>query len=118
MLDRINKTGDTAFLLDKDLITTEQGSVGYNLFGGTLKSDGTYRFNVTRYIQGILTRKEPNDTLRIYAPLRTTLYDASRGFKVTLPVSNRIAEGRVVLAGGNHPDPKLRLRLRIIYSNL
>ncbi|MGZ8537472.1 MAG: DUF4270 family protein [Flavisolibacter sp.] len=118
MLDRINKTGDTAFILEKDLITSESGSVGYSLFGGTLRSDQTYRFNITRYVQGILTRKEPNDTLRIYAPLRTTLYDASRGFKVTIPVANRIAEGRVILAGGNHPDTNMRLRLRIIYSNL
>lgn len=118
ILDRINKTGDTAFLLDKDLVTTENGAVGFNLFGGTLKSDNTYRFTVTRYVQGILTRKESNDTLRIYAPLRTTLYDAARGFKVTIPVASRIAEGRVVLAGGNHPDPNLRLRLRIIYSDL
>jgi hypothetical protein len=118
VLDRINKTGDTAFLLDKDLVPSSSGTLGFDLFGGTLKSDQTYRFNITRYVQGIITRQERNDTLRIYAPLRTTIYSPVLKQKITVPVLDRIAEGRVILAGGNYFDPKYRLRLRIIYSNL
>ncbi|MFL5810407.1 MAG: DUF4270 family protein, partial [Flavisolibacter sp.] len=118
VLDRINKTGDTAFLLDKDLVPSSSGTLGFDLFGGTLKSDQTYRFNITRYVQGIITRHESNDTLRIYAPLRTTIYSPAVKQKITVPVLDRIAEGRVILAGGNYFDPKYRLRLRIIYSNL
>jgi hypothetical protein len=56
--------------------------------------------------------------MRLYAPLRTTLYSKTLGQAVSVPVLPAIANGRVVLAGDNYPDPALRLRLRIIYSNL
>ena len=122
ILDRIhyNSAGDTskAFVLDKDLNIGLDGSIGYNVFGGNLRSDNTYRFNITRHVQGIITRGEPNDSLRLYAPLRTLLYSPALATNVSVPVIDRIGEGRVVLAGGDYPDPKLRLRLRIIYSNL
>jgi hypothetical protein len=117
-LDRINKTGDTAFLLDKDLIPSSNGSLAFDLFGGTLKSDNTYRFNITRHVQGIITRNERNDTLRLMAPLRTTVYSPALKLKITVPVLTRIAEGRVILGGGNYSIPSARLRVRIIYSNL
>jgi hypothetical protein len=83
-----------------------------------LRSDNSYRFNITRYVQGIVTRKEPNDSLRIYAPLRTVLQSKLFGQKVTVPVLSVIANGRVTLAGANHPDPARRIRLRVVYSNL
>jgi hypothetical protein len=117
-LDKVNNTNDTAFLFESDQAVNSAGEVNY--LGGNLKADNTFRFNITRHVQGILTRKEPNLKLRLYAPFRTELAN-----KNTSPIqftsvaaSDRIANGRVVVAGGNYSDPNMRLRLRIVYSNL
>lgn len=119
MLDRTNKpTPDTAFILEKDLTIDASGTFGFVAFGGTLRSDNTYRFNISRYIQGIVTKREPNDTLRLYAPLRTTLYNSNFKSYLSVPIIEAIAKGRVVLGGGTYADPAMRLRLRIIYSKL
>jgi hypothetical protein len=119
MLDRTNKlTPDTAFMFPLDLVTDVNGGVGFAAFGGTLRSDNTYRFNISRYVQGILTKHEPNDTLRLYAPLRTTLFNSAFNGRLTIPVIQAIAKGRVVLGGGTHSDSATRLKLRIIYSDL
>lgn len=117
-----NGTPDTAFLLYRDL-TIGMNSLDFATFGGNLKS-GKYTFNITRFVQGVVTRHEPTDTLRLFAPLRATEY--APGFISTsnkaglgsIPVLSNIAEGRVVLAGGSYADDSQRLRLRIIYSNL
>lgn len=117
LLDRKGPT-DSAYLFDSDVQIGTTGSVDLGLFGGNLQSGNSYRFNITRYVQGIVTRKERNDSLRIYAPLRSILYAPS--LRTELPVENlvNIASGRVVLAGPTYADPALRPRLRIIYSNL
>lgn len=117
-LDKISGAQDTAFLFEKDQTISNSGEVNY--LGGSLKKDNSYRFNITRHVQGILTRKEPNLELRLYAPLRTDLVVKNnlQVNKITVDGSNRIANGRVVLAGGNYSDPNLRLRLRVVYSNL
>jgi hypothetical protein len=117
-LDKISNAKDTAFLFESDQTIGSSGEVNY--LGGTLKKDNSYRFNITRHVQGILTRKEPNLDLRLYAPLRTNLVVKNnlQANKITVDGSNRIANGRVVLAGGNYSDPNLRLRLRVVYSNL
>ena len=118
-LDKINTAKDSAYLFEKDqTINGNSGEVSY--LGGNLRNDNTYRFNITRHVQGILTRKEPNMEMRLYAPFRTWLNvkDKVPVPKILAPASNRIASGRVVVGGGNHPDPKLRLRLRLVYSNL
>ena len=109
---------DSAFLFDNDVPAIGDGSFNLGLFGGNLRPDNSYRFNITRYVQGIVTRKERNDSLRIYAPLRTTQYSNLYRQSVVVPVSGVIANGRVVLGGANLPDVNRRLRLRIIYSNL
>ena len=78
----------------------------------------TYKFNISRYIQNLITTHKPNDTLRIYAPLRSTIFDVNLNSNISIPVTNKIANGRVVLAGGSFADPNSRLRLRIVYSDL
>jgi hypothetical protein len=121
MLDRINKTRDTTFILQNDLTPGLDGSISFDVFGGNLRLDNTYRINITRHVQGIITRHEPNDTLRLYAPLRTTLWASNLAKEqnpISIPILSRIADGRAVLAGGSYPDPNVRMRLRIIYSNL
>ena len=117
-LDKISNAKDTAFLFENDQTIGTSGEVNY--LGGNLKTDNSYRFNITRHVQGILTRKEPNRDLRLYAPLRTTLVvkNNTQVDTISVPASDRIAYGRAVLAGGNYSDPNLRLRLRVVYSNL
>lgn len=118
-LDKINSTGDTAYVFHKDMLDNN-GDVDFVKFGGSLRTDGTYRFNVTRHVQDIITRKQPNYTLRVYAPQRPVLYVPERNPAITtvISVNSRVANGRVVVAGGNHPDPALQMKLRIIYANI
>jgi len=120
LLDRINPSADSAYLFERDLVIGTDGSIGYDVFGGNLRSDNTYRFNITRYVQGIVTRHERNDILRLWAPLRAYEFSPVIGgyYPTPLPVNSRIADGRVVLAGGSYSDSNARLRLRIVYSNL
>jgi hypothetical protein len=113
-LDKIRN--DTAFILANDMVI-ENGAINFNLFGGNLRTDNTYRFNITRHVQGIVTRKEPNTALRIYAPLDTRPYNPNNQ-QLLLQIIDRAAKGRVIVTGGEHPDPNFRMRLRIIYSNL
>ncbi|MBB1285652.1 DUF4270 family protein [Flavisolibacter sp. BT320] len=117
LLDHKGPT-DTAFLFSQDIQIEASGSLNLSQFGGTLRNDNSYRFNITRYLQSIVTRNDRNDTLRLYAPLRSTLFAKTIGQYVSITNLSNIAAGRVVLAGVNHPNPASRLRLRIIYSNL
>ena len=119
MLDRKNSyTPDTIFMLEKDLVADASGNVAFGAFGGVLKPDNTVQFNITRYIQSILTNHAPNDTLRLYAPLRTRVYNSSFKGYLDVNVNRDIARGRLVLGGGSYADSTMRLRLRIIYSDL
>jgi hypothetical protein len=115
MLDRLNTTKDSAFLFDKDLVSGSD--LNWDLFGGNLRSN-QYRFNITRYVQDIVTNDSANRVLRLHAPLRTTVYFPVNRRATILPVLSIIADGRVVLAGGNYSDPAIRTRLRIVYSKI
>lgn len=119
MLDRKNSNKpDTVFMLENDLVTDASGNIGFNAFGGSLLPDNTVRFNISRYIQNIVTRHQSNDTLRIYAPLRTTVFNKNFNAYLPVPGIDAISKGRLVLGGGTYPDSTSRLRLRIVYSDL
>lgn len=113
-----NNSKDSAYFFDNDIQPGIDGALDFTAFGGTLRSDQSYRFKLTRYVQGIITRGERNDSLRLFAPLRANVYARSLGQVISVPNLDFIAKGRVVIASGNYPDPTKRLRLRIIYSNL
>lgn len=121
-LDALNDVGDSVFTIRNDfaLVNSEPG-YDVSLIGGNLSND-KYIFNISRYVQSIVTNGYPSYTLRVHAPFTTRPYFiapntnsvAGRyGFVITSPV----AKGRVVLYGGGSADPK-RLRLRIIYSKI
>jgi len=115
-LDRLNATKDTAFIFEGQSVNPNNSLASY--IGGIIKDDNSYRFNITRHVQAIVTRKQPNTLLRLYAPLRAALSVqgfTTKAFGVAL---DKIANGRVVVAGGNYSDPNLRLKLRVVYSNL
>jgi hypothetical protein len=110
--------------------------IEYFYFGGPTKLENVngevlarYYMNMTRYIQGVITRKEPVYNFRLSAPYylwyqncsNNTLTAPANVFRV-LSTNNQIANlpgnGRIRLAGSNHPDPNKKMQLRIIYSKL
>jgi hypothetical protein len=104
--------------LSVDLTT---GIFSSSIFGGVLRDDNTYRWNISRHVQQIVTRHKPNDPLRILAPMRYSVPDlryAANNYLRPFQVLPRIAWGRTVLGGGNNADPNVKMRLRIVYSKL
>ena len=109
--------------------------IEFAYFGGiprTTTIDGEnytmYTFNMTRYVQSLITRNEPFFNFRLSAPYYMVYKDC---FSNTPPFPsyafpfvsgsqffNDIGESRVKVAGGNHPDPRFRMQLRLIYSRL
>jgi hypothetical protein len=107
--------------------------INYEYFGGLLiyKTVGTgrvatYKFNISRYVQGIITRKDKNHMLMLSAPSNDSLSYSPpfplvaqpRTYYITPGISNNTADGRVRLRGGSTPANVDRMRLRIIYSRL
>ena len=134
-LDAFDSSASLPKTIQNDF-TYDQTSGQYNqaLFGGFLK-EGKYTFDISRYVQGIVTRKEKSYTLRIYAPYKTAAVYIPGGLASTYPTAQvisldttykkngvmihlnpQIAYGRTVLGGGIHPTGKMRLR--IIYSKI
>lgn len=64
-----------------------------------------YTFNITGYMQGIITRDERNYDLRLFAP-----------YAVLGIAYNPLGAERVVLGGGTHSTA--RMKVRMIYSKL
>ncbi|MFZ9687230.1 MAG: DUF4270 family protein [Chitinophagaceae bacterium] len=95
------------------------GTFDPTVFGGKKKSGidpqnkeiTTYSMNMTRYVQGIITRNDKNYPLRLQAPYVVT-YPAL----VTAFYLNPMCRGGVVLGGGSHPTQ--RMKLRLVYSKL
>lgn len=95
-----------------------------NEFGGIPINNGSrYNFNLTRYVQSIVTRKEVNYTLRLSAPYRMHSGE-QQGLTfvipsiITAPLNKPIGAGRVVIGGGNYSESTKRARLRIVYSKI
>ena len=94
-----------------------QGGVDHNYFGGFLRnttdafgSRAFYTFNLTRYVQNMITKHGTNYKLRVTAPYKLSYYG------LNFIYSNELATGRVKLANGTHNNYKLRMR--IVYSDL
>ncbi len=75
-----------------------------------LGTRATYFFNLTRYVQNMITRKTKNYQLRVYAPYNLSYYG------LRLPYNNNLAYGRIKLGSGTNTN--FKLRMRIVYSNL
>jgi hypothetical protein len=124
-MEGVNTTGDSSFTMRGDFVITGSG-LGYDLAsieGIYRTNENRYTFNLSRYVQSIVTKKLRNHTLKVYAPFATLPYFESLTGTVTpLPenlrffINSPIASGRVVLGGGSHPTQKMRLR--IIYSKI
>jgi hypothetical protein len=84
----------------------------------------TYNFNVSRYVQGLISRQEKSFDFRLYAPVNDSItfvqpypYNKIQSTEyLSTSLGNQPAIGRVRLGGGSHS--KFRMRLRIYYTNL
>ena len=117
------KSGDSSLTIRNDFVLLNS-STGYdlNLLGGTLKSN-KYVFNLSRYVQGIVTKGYRNHTLKISSPFTVRPYyvtasDVTTTSRIPIVINSTLAGGRVVLYGGNAADLTKRMRLHIIYSRL
>jgi len=83
-----------------------------------------YNFVISRYVQGIVTRKDSSFTLRLSAPSNDSLNYfppfpnnfVSQMYYLSPAQGNELANGRVRLGGGSHS--RFRMRLRIVYSRI
>ncbi len=84
-------------------------------------SKGTYHysFDISRYVQGIVTRKEPIFNLRLTAPYNQFIFtDSTYTYAVPIaaPSLNTVGIGRILLGGGNNNNPQYKMRLHVVYS--
>lgn len=87
-------------------------------FGNNIK---VWKFNLTRYIQHVVTNNQATYDLRLYSPLvfrgTTRATGSTSDFEINSSyVGKSIVNGRMRVGGGNHPTQKMRLR--IVYSKL
>ncbi|MET0462319.1 MAG: hypothetical protein ABW007_04170, partial [Chitinophagaceae bacterium] len=84
-----------------------------------------WKFNISRYVQNVVNKKELPFDLRVYSPYYIFGYykptQAATSSLQRVTVNATVGEGRVRLYGGNTTSPATnpqRMRLRIIYSKL
>jgi hypothetical protein len=123
--------GDSLRPIPCDL-TLIQGQPDLRTFGGNRDSTkdasgkivAKYTFNISRYVQKIVTNHRKNSVLRLSAP--SYVYnplnyvdECGQGVPVFLSPFNFVAYGRVKLVGGTLTGTAVnRMRLHIIYSKL
>jgi hypothetical protein len=122
-IDAFSQTGDSILTIRNDFIPANTDR-GYDLssLGGVLTNKKMYVFNLTRYVQSIVTKKQTDYTLRISSPFTAVPFFVNASDVPTSPIpmvlNPTLAGGRVVLYGGAHPDITKKMRLRIIYSKI
>jgi hypothetical protein len=126
--DSVNKVKRN---IPNDFVISSSGP-NIGTFGGFISSKSlytydnvaAYTFNLSRYVQGIVTRKDTSFTLRLSAPVNDSIQYKTPYPDVNVPfvtyvspsTANNIADGRVRLGGGTHS--RFRMRLRVIFSRL
>ena len=79
----------------------------------------TWKFNLTRYVQHVLTRTQSLYDLRVFPAFRLAeQFGIPPGTDFNQPVfiNSTAVKGRIRIGGGQHPTQ--RMKLRIIYSKL
>jgi hypothetical protein len=104
-----------------------QSGVDWAYFGGTAPEAKTingvnayvYKFNISRYVQQIITNHISNLDLRLSSQLFAEYFNCN-GVTYTPVTNNRIGEGRIKLGGGAAKNSNFpyKMQLRIIYSKL
>ena len=98
------------------------GYAGKNTVDAFGKPITVWKFNISRYVQNVLIRREPLHELRLStAPDAVGFYQPSilgPGIPIAIGLNSSLGKGRVRLAGGNYADPTKKMRLRIVYSKI
>jgi len=130
MLDVYDSTiGDYKFI-PYDFNPDQNGSPNpsFGLYGqytvdGVGNPIKVWKFDLTRYVQNILTKQEPLHDFRLfttqtaYGRRRNVVANNSGPYILAkVNVNPKFAFGRIRLGGGNHPTQKMRLRL--VYSKI
>lgn len=110
---------------DDFVYNTSGGTYDIQTFGGYLKSN-KYFFNLTRYVQNVVTTRDTSFSFRLFAPksvVNQYVFPKEYGnvaYQLTsIGVNSNVAKGRVVLGGGGDPALKPKaMNLRIIYSKI
>jgi len=127
MLDAYDSTLKDYKFIPYDFNPDQNGNVnpGFGLYGrntvdGVGKPIRVWKFDITRYVQNVLTKQEPLHDFRLYATqtayawLKNGVLSNSGGYiptPVGANVNSRFVFGRVMVGGGNHPTQKMRLRI-------
>lgn len=121
-IDALSITGDSVFTIRRDFTPSTNSQYGYdvNTIEGFYRNN-QYKFNISRYVQSIVTNQLPSYKFRVYSPYATypffqDYYGNLALLSNYLFISDYIAAGRTVLGGGSHPSKKAYLR--IVYSKL
>jgi hypothetical protein len=117
-----------------DLGLTSSGALNLGALGifphigpdGSGHNVRTWKFNISRYVQHVLTNTVPLYDLRLSAPFTLNeQFGVPPGPDVTVGISvdgvsfnPTIAKGRVRLIGDNGTNQSRRIRLRLIYSKI
>lgn len=131
LLSRFDSAVNTKRNIPNDFVITSSGP-NISQFGGGVVSKAAapydkisaYVFDLSRYVQGIVTRKDSSYTLRLSAPTNDSIQytppypgnTSSSGYFLSPSNGNDVGDGRVRLGGGTHS--RFRMRLRIIYSGI
>ena len=96
------------------------GQNGVDIFGNKIR---LWKFNISRYVQNVLTKKEPLHNFRLITHRILNEYfradnntNTGNYSLLAIPLNSSFALGRVRVGGGNHSTQKMRLRL--IYSKI
>jgi len=119
------------FYIPKDIVTGQGGTVeNLDVFGGNViyKNDingkriASYSFNISRYIQSIITFNQKVYDLYLFAPVTDYVYTGEGKTSSLYPIAsmalNATSCGRVRLLGGNNSQQNRKMKLRIVYSTL
>lgn len=118
---------DTSNVSTADAVFASSYLSNYSSFGGVPKLNTTnnslYTFNVSQYVQGVVTKHNRQHPFVLYAPYNEPFklyevvpYTTSRGYISSTP-PNDAACGRVRLYGGGGDLGNIhRMRLHVVYS--
>ncbi|MCX8481573.1 MAG: DUF4270 family protein, partial [Sediminibacterium sp.] len=123
--NKLNRTIPKDFILSQNiaysLISTNSGILNY-ISTAEYNLLPTYSFNITRYMQGIVNKKDSLYAFRMVAPGNFSLNYRTIQNGTEYPIlikptdANIHANGRVRLGGGKHS--KYKMKVRVVYSNI
>ncbi len=132
LLSLFDSTINTKRNIPNDYSLGSDGTPNISIFGGYLSYKsingydrvGAYNFDLSRYVQGIITRKDTSFTMRLSAPANDSLHytppypvnTTSQTYYLIPTLGNDVGDGRVRLGGGTHS--RFRMRLRVIFSRI